>query len=354
VKVTCTHCKKIYNIPDERLPKKDSVSFPCPACKGIIDIKLNVSEPDSTASLKKEPQDMNTPANELADQNRLGGDLLKKRILRKVQALPPMPQTIFKAREILADPDSSFSDLAKVIEVDQSLTARVLKLANSAYYGMVSKVSSLQHASVVLGYKTIGELVTLASSSSILGKTLEGYGLDAGSLWQHSLAVGFGAKFIANKMRPEFSQDAFTSGLLHDIGKIVLDPYVLDWKDKFEPYLNNNKDFLNAEKDILGFDHCEIAAELCDLWKIPKALVNAINYHHYPSRLKNSDDPLADMVHIADVAAMMTGLGAGIDGLQYTMDEKAMQRLGINEDLINEISCEAADSVNKLSQNMNL
>lgn len=354
MKVTCTHCKKIYNIPDERLPKKDPVSFPCPNCKGIIDINLNLSEPDGDAPLREEPQEVKTSANDLPNQNRLGGDLLKKRILRKVQSLPPMPQTIFKAREILADPDSSFADLAKVIEVDQSLTARVLKLANSAYYGMVSKVSSLQHASVVLGYKTIGELVTLAGSSSILGKTLEGYGCDAGNLWQHSLAVGFGAKFIANKVRPEFSQDAFTAGLLHDIGKIVLDPYVLDWKDQFEPYINNNKTFLDAEKDILGFDHCEIAAELCDLWKIPKALVNAINYHHYPSRLKNSDDPLADMVHIADVAAMMTGLGAGIDGLQYAMDERAMERLGINGNLINEISCEAADSVNKISQNLNL
>ena len=82
--------------------------------------------------------------------------------------------------------------------------------------------------------------------------------------------------------------------------------------------------------------------------------MNAINYHHYPSRLNNSDDPLADMVHIADVAAMMTGLGAGIDGLKYTMDEKAMERIGVTESLISEISCEAADSVNKLSQNMNL
>lgn len=352
MKVTCTHCHKSYNIPDERLPQKDSFSFPCPACKGIIKLNLKSPGEDNNPNPQVGPWKINKN-NEVRSQKRLGGDLLKKRILRKVQALPPMPQTIFKAREILADPDSSFADLAKVIEIDQSLTARVLKVANSAYYGMVSKVSSLQHASVVLGYRTIGEMITLASSASILGKTLEGYGMYAGSLWQHSLAVGFGAKFIANKTRPEYSQDAFTSGLLHDIGKIVLDPYVLDWKDNFEPYINNNKSFLEAEKDILGFDHGEIAAELCGIWKIPKALVNAINYHHYPSRLRDSDDPLADMVHIADVAALMTGLGTGIDGMQYTMDEKAMQRVGINEGLIKEIICEAAESVQKLTRDLN-
>ena len=279
---------------------------------------------------------------------------IEKTIRSSGTQLPTLPVVVENILAIAKDEESSAKDLADIIVKDQAISSKLLRLANSAYYGMVSKVSSLQHASVVLGYKTIGELVTLAGSSSILGKTLDGYGCDAGSLWQHSLAVGFGAKFIANKVRPEFSQDAFTAGLLHDIGKIVLDPYVLDWKDQFEPYINKNKTFLAAEKDILGFDHCEIAAELCDLWKIPKALVNAINYHHYPSRLKNSDDPLADMVHIADVAAMMTGLGAGIDGLQYAMDEQAMERLGINGNLINKISCEAADSVNKLSQELNL
>ena len=103
--------------------------------------------------------------------------------------LPLMPQTVLKAREIMADPNSDFKELSELLKTDQAIATKILRLANSSYYGLSGKVSSVQRAAVVLGHKTIGELITMGGASSLLGNRLEGYGLDAGALWKHSLAV---------------------------------------------------------------------------------------------------------------------------------------------------------------------
>jgi len=178
VKIECPNCKKAYNIPVERLPKDKSFSFPCQACKAIMEI-------DPRSKQKEVPGIGKT------EQDHFEGDELKKKILRTVRDLPPMPQTVFKAREIMADPNSSFETLARVLETDPAIASKIMKLANSAYYGFVGKISSIQHATMVLGHKTLSEIVTMAGSLSILGKEMQGYGLDPRELWQHSLGVAF-------------------------------------------------------------------------------------------------------------------------------------------------------------------
>ena len=148
-----------------------------------------------------------------------------------------MPQVMIKAREVMNNPKSNFKELADILEVDQAMAARVLKLSNSAYYGLAGKVSSVQHASVLLGYKTLGELVSMAGSSNLLGKTLEGYKLDSGDLWGHSLTVAFGSRLIASKKKPDMENDAFAAGLIHDAGKLVLDAYIYERRDLFEEFV---------------------------------------------------------------------------------------------------------------------
>jgi HD-like signal output (HDOD) protein len=281
-------------------------------------------------------------------QEHLTGDALKKKILQHVRDLPPMPQTVLKAREIIANPRSDFKDLATLFETDQAIAARILKLANSPYYGFGGKVSSIQRASVILGHKTLGELISMGGVSSILGKRLDGYGLDAGALWKHSLAVAFGSRIIAQKVDPSLLNDAFTSGLIHDTGKLILDKYVAERWDNFEEFMaDGNETFLGAEKAILELDHAEVAFEVCKTWNIPKTLTIAIKYHHVPSR--SHDSVLAYIVHVADAIAMMTGLGLGVDGSLYKMDDDAMEFLGIKEETINDIMVEVLNAAQKIS-----
>lgn len=334
MKIECSLCSKVYDIPDERLPGKKKFSFPCPECKGIIAVDLTTKDKGKNASATSKTPEKEPPR----------GEALKKQILRKVTQLPPMPQTVMNARQIMSSDGSSFNELAEVLKTDQAIASKILKLSNSAYYGMRGKISSLQHASVVLGLNTLKEIIVLAGSSSMLAATLEGYGLDAGDLWQHSLGTAFGAKLIAEKKAPGMAEDAFVAGLIHDCGKLVLDEPILERKDKFMSSMEaGGQSFLKAEKSILGFDHSEIAYALCKQWSVPENLNTAIRYHHIPAQSRG--DKLTYIVHLADALAMMSGLGAGIDGMAYEMDDKAMADLNFTEDEIPEVMEQMVDAV---------
>lgn len=341
--IRCPHCQKEYTLPEERLQAfKGNITIPCPSCKGAIVVK----SPSGASEHDAAPVG---PAGAAGSGDPDSGAALKDRILRTLKDLPPMPQVAQKAREVINSPASSFKDLARVIETDQAIVTRILKIANSPYYGLSGKVSSVQHASVVLGSKTLMEVLNLACSSEILGQTLTGYDLDAGELWRHSLAVASASQIIARRVNPGHEQDAFAAGLIHDVGKIILDPYIQERKDAFRSFVEQgNETFLQAERHLLGFDHAELAAEACQQWHIPEQIAIAIRYHHDPGPSKG--DPLSYIVHMADAIAMMSGIGAGIDGLLYAIHPEAMGILKLKNDDMTVIMGQIAEYVDKTTQ----
>jgi HD-like signal output (HDOD) protein len=338
MEVQCQNCQKTYQIPEERLQYRETVTFPCPACKAFI--RIDPSQRPVAAEAGTDPSSDSHDRSGSADD-------LKKRILKSIGDLPPMPQVVFKAREILADANSSFEDLAKVLESDPAVATRILKMANSPYYGLMGEVSSIQHASVVLGYKALADLITMAGTSELMGKTLKGYELNAEDLWRHAMGVAIGSRLIAEKKHPSLSNDAFAAGLIHDVGKLILDPYVLQEKKAFDALMaDGEKSFLSAEKEILGFDHAEIAAEACKHWHVPETITDAIQYHHFPSDSPSRD--LTHTVHMADAAAMLTGLSLGVDGIHYRMDEKTAEILGLEDEDIAGLMVEVVESVENI------
>lgn len=332
MKIRCPHCQKEYEISDERLKAfKGNITIPCPSCKGGIVMQ---AQPDVPASEPTAPEN---------------GSALKERILKTVKDLPPMPQVAQKAREVIANQASSFKDLARVIETDQAIVTRILKVANSPFYGLSGKISSVQHASVVLGSKTLMDVLTLACSTEILGRTLPGYNLDAGELWKHSLAVASASQIIARRINPSLEQDAFSAGLIHDAGKIILDPYILERKEAFKAFVDEgSRTFLSAEQHILGFDHAQLASDVCKQWQIPAPIARAIRYHHDPEA--SGGDQLSFIVHMADAIAMMSGIGAGLDGLLYTLHPQATKVLKLTGEDVGEIMGTIADYVDRTTQ----
>jgi HD-like signal output (HDOD) protein len=273
---------------------------------------------------------------------------LKSKILRGLVELPPMPNIILKAREIMEDSGSSLKDLAGVIEHDQAIVARVLALANSAYYGLSGLVSSIQHASILLGQKTLGELITIAASSQLLNKKLKGYRLHPGDLWKHSLAVALGSRIIAEKINAEWVEDAFIAGLLHDAGKIILNPYIVEHEKAFKKALGNGQPkFIDAEKEILGFDHAEVMSRAIRFWRYPENQSIAIRYHHCPSHSENSE--LAFVVHLADFAAKKAGFKSEDGVPQPEIDPQTLSYLGFQKEDLSPIIAEIAASVEKLA-----
>ena len=280
------------------------------------------------------------------------GKTTLEEIIMRIDELPAIPALVMKALELIDDPRSQVSQLAEVLSSDQSLTAKILKLANSAYYSFPRKISTITDAIVILGFSTLKSLVIAASTYNFLNKEVEGYGLDEGELWKHSLSCAMTARLIAKRVRFRSPETAFVAGLLHDIGKMVLNYYM---KEEFEQVIKyvteNNVPFSVAEREIIGFDHAEVGSKVAEKWNFPAELVNAIRYHHEPLKVENKTGKvnLVDITHLADALVLMLGFGLGADGLMYPIEEKVVERAGITIEDLNNIGSKLIESISETS-----
>jgi len=352
MRIECPKCLRVSSISgDFIVTHKRALEHSCSKCKADIYIQVSlpaVSEKDlnDRPSADDRQTRLISPVAETEEGSKILS--MKSKILRSLVELPPMPNIILKARQIMDDPGSSLKDLSSVIEHDQAIVARVLALANSAYYGLSGLVSSIQHASILLGQKTLGELITIAASSRLLSKKLKGYRLNPGDLWKHSLAVALGSKIIAEKRDSLLVEDAFIAGLLHDAGKIILDPYLIEHHHVFKKHLNGGgRKIFEAEKKILGFDHAEVMSRAARFWRYPKNQTTAIRYHHYP--MLAGDCELTFIVHLADFVAHEAGFNSGRASILSEVDPQALTRLGFQRAELSGIIAQVTASVEQLA-----
>jgi len=348
LRTKCSNCSKIYNIADEKLPVGKKVAFPCPTCNSriILDLKSSVAQKDVSPLLKN--QEKENPEKPEIPSKRLGKNLrgldLEKVILRSLGDLPAMPQVVLKIKEIIADPDSDFKDVERTIQTDQALVGKVLKLVNSAYYGQRERVSSLKRAAVILGNNALSELITVAGSLRLLNRSLNGYGIKSRGFWVHSLMVAYGAMFHITNREQHLANDAFISGLLHDLGKTILDPYISERKETFDKCIKEKKDdVVRAEIMTLGLNHAEIAAKVFKRWHFPKQIQNAVRYHHNFS--KNRDNELANSIYVADSLAKRCS--DDIESASTGMIDDTLNSLGIQKKQVESIIDEMIQATNQ-------
>lgn len=354
MKVECERCGKSFQLPDNRLPTGKKVSFPCPGCKSKITLDLR-EKPKSSA---KQPERSHaeakgkiiyTPIAEKSSKE-LEGDDLKRKILNSINDLPPMPKIIQKAREVMENPKSGFKEIAEVIETDQAIAAKVLQVANSAYYGLSGMVSSIHQAAVVLGHKTLEQLITMVSATNLLGNRLKGYKMGSNSLWHHSLAVALCSRLIATDRAPALENDAFSVGLIHDAGKLVLNGYLLERNEKVGAVMQTGVNFLEMERQVLGFGHTEMASELCAKWKLPENHVSAMRFHHEPGA--SDGNQLAYIIHLANFVAQQSNLGNSKEVLPYALDSGAMLFLSLDQEDVERYIESTTKAVEQISQSM--
>lgn len=251
-------------------------------------------------------------------------------IVSRVDDLPALPQIVAKVLKLTDDPNSTVKELSEVICQDQVLTAKVLRLANSAYYGYPRRIGSIVEAIVMLGFKVIRNLVMAASVQKILYQDVAGYRLEAGDLWRHSIACAMAAHRIAKRVGYHKSDEAFIAGLLHDIGKVVLSVYVNEVYGEIVKRVKEfHISFSQAEGDVLGFTHADVGARVVDRWNLPKPYVDAIAHHHEPE-LGKENHKLVAIVHLADILCMMMGIGLGGDGMYYAVSSEAFSVLELS------------------------
>lgn len=259
--------------------------------------------------------------------------MINQNILDKVNQIPPLSPTVVEVLNLInSDENVDFAVLEKKIIQDPGLTGKILSMANSPFFGLAGEIVNVREACLVLGINIIKNLVI---SSAIMKRFNNDYGnnLDFKKIWIHSVGVAAAAKVYSEKLG--FDKDtAFIGGLLHDIGKMVLDYYLPDEYSKVIKYkMSHDCLLVDAEKNILGTDHSEVGAIVLRNWKLPDEISLAIASHHNPV------DPetkvrLSDLIQISDI----TSQGLGYLTLQNSIipikDDALFSKPGISMDLI--------------------
>ena len=263
------------------------------------------------------------------------------RIVERVNALPHLPATVLRLAAVVSDPRSTLPQIVDVIRYDPALTAEVLRLCNSAYYGLERSVESLDDAVCLLGTVRVFQLVMATHARTLMSPPQEGYGLPAGALWSHAIGVAVTAQIPARRMRLTQYGMLFTAGLLHDTGKLVLNEFVREeYAEIVRRVSEDRTSFPEVEQELLGYTHAEVGARLAETWSLPASIVRCIRYHHDPGALP-TPDALVDAVYLADAVCLLFGVGTGDDGLAYRADPAVLGRAHLTESDLEGIGAEA-------------
>jgi len=270
-----------------------------------------------------------------------------RRILTQVKAFPGMPATAARLLPLLQNPDSSASKIEDILRYDPGLTANILKLTNSAYFGLSSRVSSVRQAVMLLGWKRLMQLVMTMCMSALMKKSIPGYDLPRGELWRHSIAVSVAADLLVKSLSVSDADEVFTAALLHDIGKLILGDYVQDDLENIEVMVDKGISFEVAEFIVLGTNHAHIGARILQSWALPQELVNAVSWHHDPESC-DKYCLLSDVVHVANVVGRRVGFGNGRSGQTLEPSLEVIERLGINQSHLDKLAEQTSQGVQKL------
>jgi HD-like signal output (HDOD) protein len=256
-------------------------------------------------------------------------------IVKRVQSLPQLPAAALRISTLLDHPDTNAEMLAEVIRMDPSLTGQILRLCNSAAYGFARKIATVKEAVAILGFSTLSSMIYTIIAKFSLDRPIVGYGLKAGDLWLNALTCAVYARHIAKRLKVANPELPYTAALLRDIGMLVLGEYVgAHYPDIERLTIKDKVDFVQAEWQVLGFNHCMVGERIAEKWNLPPVLIHAIKYHHSPSKAPAALPPDVQktlaIVHLADIMTRMVGYGSGNDGLMYTLDTAALQKIGID------------------------
>lgn len=261
---------------------------------------------------------------------------LRKAVLR-VTEISSLPEITTKIIQVVEDPKSTANDLHEIVKNDPGLATKILKVVNSAFYGLPSQIASLDRAIVLLGMSAVKNIALAASLSRLFRPGAISDQFTAKDLWEHCIAVGVCARMMA-EVHVGHAEEAFVAGLVHDLGLLVeYQVFPEQLREVVEQCVATPQDFTAAERTIIGADHQQFGEALALRWKFPPALRNAISHHHNPDKLKPEFRPLIRLIQIADTICAQNELGFYLTANTQEVTIEQLAEVGISEDRIAEI-----------------
>ena len=285
---------------------------------------------------------MATTAATLAEIEQIDRTKSLDTVVRQVRDLPALPEAAMQVMRLTENPKSGTAEVAKALVSDQALAARVLKLANSAFYGSSRRVGTVSEGVVILGMRTTRNLVLAASCEALLEQEAFEYGLPRGALLRHSLLCASAAQTLAKRTQYCSAEEAFVAGLLHDVGKVVMNAYLRPQFTQVLVRTAGGETYPEAEQAVFGFDHAEAGACLLERWHLPASLVAAVQHHHAPLQASGGS-PLPCLVHTADAVCRTLATGPGWDGTANLLQPEALAFLGLTAEDFGAVASQTRD-----------
>ncbi len=252
--------------------------------------------------------------------------------LRNIRDLPTLPSVFACIIRALRNPNASVKEIARVVEADQAITMKILRLINSSFYGLSRSVDTVHQAIVLLGSNTLKNVVISASVFKALGGAGADKTFNREAFWQHSIGCGMIARFLGNQVGCGREEEGFIAGIIHDTGKVILDQH---FHDKLTVVMQRVRlarvSFYQAESDTLGITHSELGAYLAELWSLPEKLVAVIAQHHrFDPAAQHAS--LVALVQVSDMLVRKYGVGSGGDDLIPDLDERIWRQIKLSPD----------------------
>jgi HD-like signal output (HDOD) protein len=252
-------------------------------------------------------------------------------VVRKVSALATLPEVTAKIIETVEDPRSTAAKLHQIVTHDPALVTRILKVVNSAFYGLPGQIGSVERAIVLLGLNAVKNIAVAASIGQLFraGKLCPGF--SARDLWTHCIAVGVAARDLAKQMKLPIAEEAFLCGMIHDVGILIgLQTFPQQVSQVCEAAKTSELSFCDLERQIMGMDHQQLGAALAEQWKFPRSCQLVAGYHHRPNALLEQNRMLVNVVYVADTLCCHSPHGFTLTAHKQELDPADLAKFQID------------------------
>lgn len=259
--------------------------------------------------------------------------------VKKVSAIATLPEVTAKIIATVEDPRSSAQALHKIVSHDPALVTRILKVVNSAFYGLPGQIGSIERAIVLLGLNAVKNIAVAASLGQLFrGQLCEGFA--AKDLWRHSIAVGVASRDLAKQMKLQMAEEAFLAGMIHDMGVLVS---LQVWPDQIRAVCERARaahaageagNFCELEREMVGVDHQQLGMALAEQWKFPQGCQLVAGHHHNPSALRGQVRTLVSLVYVADTLCCQSTHGFNLTAINQKLDSVGLDDMKIERSMI--------------------